>query len=164
MVKKFTSTGAAARFKPIAASIGSRRLSKNDRSAEAVAIRNIRKGMNEVIEQYRKWIAHMDSVQPEILEQAFERVLFDSLIMVPRDTGNLADSAYLEVGKAGTRTNLEIGYDKGSRLGYAAVVHENLEWQHEPPTRAKYLEIALLQNASHVWETIKRLEKEASGT
>ena len=65
-------------------------------------------------------------------------ILKKSQDYVPVDTGNLRDSVYLE----------ELGEDKWRILydtPYAAVQHEDIDFQHMEPGRAKYLEDAAFE-------------------
>lgn len=60
--------------------------------------------------------------------------------IVPFDTGNLSSTGTVTPPKArGGRVFVEVKFG-GRRAPYAIIQHENLEYHHDPPRQAKYLE------------------------
>ncbi len=80
-------------------------------------------------------------------------------IYAPKQFGGLRESAYLEPIKTARGATIEMGFGKsvnGGSVDYAAVVHERLDTFHKPPTRAKYLEFALLQGLPKIREALAK--------
>jgi hypothetical protein len=97
--------------------------------------------MKNVIARYEKLIRSMKSATPDILYNAMIPVFEKSQEYVPKDTGALEASGVLEV-STGEFPAATITYgDKDT--WYAALVHEFVWLNHEPPTRAKYLQNAM---------------------
>lgn len=74
-------------------------------------------------------------VRTEMAEMADE-VLEDARSRAPRDTGELAESGYVEQAPDG---RLVVGF----RADHAAVQHERLDWEHPGGGEPKFLERAL---------------------
>jgi hypothetical protein len=104
-----------------------------------------RESMAEVIKNYSDLIKHLKGVTPEVLRNALEPVFDKSQEYVPQKTGALRASGELEViGAMGSAHEPEGSITYGnSEAWYAALVHEYVWLNHEPPTRAKYLQSAL---------------------
>ena len=80
-----------------------------------------------------------EDIIPEVTVEALKPTLELANYYVPKDTGELRDSGYVEAkGKTA-----EIGYGKNGRAPYAVFVHENPMFYHEPPTQAKFLQRAM---------------------
>ena len=89
--------------------------------------------------------------------EACQEILADSLEEVPRDTNNLANSAYYEVQGAYKNFTGEVGYGgnddpispkTGQKASeYALIVHEDLNADH-PVGKAKFLEDPVRRYAS----------------
>jgi len=83
----------------------------------------------------------------DTIEEVVEKVFDESQLLVPVNTGALRDSGEIiedEYSMDGTFTSAYVSYGEG--LDYAVKVHEDLDMRHDEPTRAKYLEIPLIQN------------------
>jgi hypothetical protein len=83
----------------------------------------------------------------EVMNQVMEKVFAESQVLVPVNTGALQDSGRIvRTGKMfGGLPEIAVVYG-GGIVNYAVAVHEDTEAYHEHPTRAKYLEIPLLEN------------------
>jgi len=101
-----------------------------------------RESMAAVIKNYEGIIRQLHSVTPDAVRNALEPVFDKSLEYVPYKSGRLSESAILEVegGPGNVRGSITYG---NSTAWYAALVHEYVWLNHNPPTRAKYLQSAL---------------------
>lgn len=123
-------------------------------------IGSVRKGkdasasMRGIINNYNKLIRHIEDVTPEILLDALKPTFEKSQEYCPVDTGAMKESGYLEIVEYRRRPTVQIGYGFGGVPPYTATVHENLEWRHEEPTRAKWLQVALDEDASEIEERV----------
>lgn len=75
------------------------------------------------------------------LERAANMIWERSQLYVPKDTHRLEDNSWVEVSGRGLGAEAKIVY----ATWYAVYVHEVMEYYHEPPTQAKYLERATLE-------------------
>lgn len=102
------------------------------------------KSMRGVVNAYNRLIRYLENATPEILVEALEPTYRKSQEYCPKDTGALKDSGYLEIVEhRNGKITVEMGYGFRGQPEYAARVHENLEWRHKRPTRAKWLQVAL---------------------
>ncbi len=113
-------------------------------------------GMRGVLRNYERLIGHMEMATPEILMEAMEPTFDKSQDYCPEDTGELRESGYLEITQFRKQPRVEIGYGRGGEPEYAVAVHENLEWRHKAPTRAKWLQIAVEEDAQAIQGRIIR--------
>lgn len=103
--------------------------------------------------------AVLDSV-PGITKEALEPAFEKSKVYCPKKTHDLVNSGYLKVrgrlraGVGGPQTIVEMGYAKGGFPYYALIVHEVMSYYHKPPTRAKWLQVAMQEEASTVLPAI----------
>lgn len=112
--------------------------------------------MRAIIKEYERLINHIQNVSPNILMDALRPTFNKSQIYVPKKTGKLAKSGYLRITHRGKTPRVEIGYGYRGNPEYAADVHEELEWRHKYPTRAKYLQAALAEDANEIQANIYR--------
>lgn len=103
-----------------------------------------------IIANYIDLVEHLEGITPEILMDALEPTFEISQEYCPEDTGRLKDSGYLEITEFRGRPSVEIGYGRGGEPPYAATVHENMEWRHKAPTRAKWLQVALTEDEQNI--------------
>lgn len=101
------------------------------------------RGMERVLKNYGRLISHIEQATPEILMEAMQPTFDKSQEYVPVDTSALKESGYLEIVEYRRTPRVEIGYGRNGEPDYAVAVHENLEWRHKSPTRAKYLQSAI---------------------
>ena len=104
--------------------------------------KDARAAMANIIVQYEDLIKRLGSVTPTALRNAMLPVFRRSQVYVPKKTGDLMDSGRLDVypTPSGAEAYITYGNDK---VFYAAMVHEFVWLNHEPPTRAKYLQSAM---------------------
>lgn len=113
-----------------------------------------RASMAAVIANYQKLVDSLEGVTPDILLDALQPTFEKSQEYCPVDTGRLRDSGYLEITSFRGTPTVEIGYGLGGEPPYTVNVHENLEWRHKYPTRAKWLEVALLEDDAAIQQRI----------
>jgi hypothetical protein len=96
-----------------------------------------------------------DGVTAEVCVEALKPTLEKSKEYCPKDTGELVGSAYLEHTPyrqhRGTGMRVEMGYAKDGHPDYAPYVHERLDVRHAPPTQAKFLERAVLEDLGGIY-------------
>src|SRR5262245_48843185 len=122
-----------------------------------------RKAMDLTVRYYRRFIKHMEVQSPEVLLEALEPAYDLSQTYCPVDTGAMKDSGYLQITQRGQYPTVEIGYGKGGVPPYTEAVHENMEWRHKNPTRSKWLQTALAEEASDIQDRIVRGYKKDGG-
>lgn len=130
-------------------------------TAQGYATRSAREGMSAILNNYNTLINHIEGSTPHILLEALRPTFDKSQVYCPVDKGDLKASGYLEIVESRLgRIRVEIGYAKGGDPYYAVDVHENLEWRHKEPTRAKWLQIALEEDAQSIQARILNAYKE----
>lgn len=102
-------------------------------------------GIDKTIRKFDRFKDVLPDRGQEAAEEYSEIVFDVSQILVPRDTGALADSGRTGVSDdTGSRRAAYVHYGNSStdRVGvfYAAAVHERFDHYHAPPTQAKYVE------------------------
>lgn len=118
----------------------------------------------EIVEGFNEFCDNLEQkVLPEAMYDALEPTFDLSQVYVPKDTGELAESGFLDItrkGKGGAQ--VEIGYGRGG-APYAVYVHEMVNISHEAPTRSKYLEAALDEDYYEILKRIVRYTKYETG-
>lgn len=140
------------RFRP---TVGRHRVSQHISGTQTASYtRQARAQMAEVIKNYENLIRHIEEITPELLLEALEPTFELSQEYCPKDTGALVASGYLEIREFRGRARVDMGYGRGGIPDYAAAVHENMEWRHKAPTRAKWLQVALSEDSANIEERI----------
>ena len=116
--------------------------------------RDASRSMASVIENYRRFIAGLTEITPEVIINALEPTLDLAKYYTPEDTGELRRSAYLEETGTKEHPQVNMGFGKGGHPHYAAKVHENMEFRHKAPTQAKFLQRALEEDAGEIQQRI----------
>lgn len=129
----------ATRFRPF---VGLRRLHAGRSASLKEATLSAREQFKAIRDNFDRLVSGLRDITPDAVEYALQPILDRSQELVPVKTGELKNSGYLEVRRMGDNTLAEIGYGKGGYPYYAPYVHEDLTAHHEPPTSAKFLEIA----------------------
>ena len=130
--------------------VGRKRLSGREDSFEQSDTRAARGDMKAVIAQYRRFVKKVEDVTPQILLEALQPTFEKSQTYVPQLTGALKASGYLEITSFRGTPRVEIGYGRGGEPEYAAQQHENLDFHHRAPERAKFLQSALEEDAAEI--------------
>jgi len=115
---------------------------------------NAAKDMQGIIRNYRALVKTMEETTPATLYAALLPTFEKSKDYCPVDTGALRASGYLDITQFRGVPTVEIGYGKGGVPEYTARVHENVEWKHKEPTRAKWLQAALGEDAELIQRRI----------
>lgn len=136
------------------AHVGPRRTHSTYSDAYKQDIRGTRASMRNIIRNYSKLCRHLEEISPDVLYNALEPTFEKSKVYCPKDTGKLVASGYLEITQFRGIPTVQIGYGKGGNPSYAAAVHENLEWRHKSPTRAKWLQVALAEDEGAIQSRI----------
>ena len=150
-------------IKRFRASAGRLRVGKSVAPSTASYTRSMRASMDAIIKEYARFAEHMSDETINVLEEAMKPTFQLSQKYTPRDTGKLVKSGYLQTTEFRKTKIVEIGYGKGGEPDYAAAVHENLEWQHESPTQAKFLERALQEDKGNIQARIVQGLRYAGG-
>lgn len=130
--------------------VGAKRITRTTGLSEAAWTSYARDSMQSVIKNFQALCKHMEVESTEVLLEALQPAFDLSQVYVPKLTGELKKSGYLQVFAFRGRPTVEIGYGKGGEPEYAAAVHENLRWRHKTPTQAKFLERALEETESEI--------------
>jgi hypothetical protein len=139
------------------ASIGRKVVRKANASwpSERRDMSNIRAQFREVVIQPLQEIFDgLEEASADICMAALEPTFEKSQVYVPKDTGDLADSGYLEVVKTSKGPVVEIGYGRAGSPSYAVAVHERTDIQHQEPTRAKFLEAAVTEDLGEIRDRV----------
>lgn len=106
--------------------------------------------INSIIDQF-------EDITPDIMVGALEPTLEKAKYYCPKDTNELVDSAYLEITSFKGRPRVECGFAKDGKPFYAGYVHEILDYKHEEPTRAKFLEQAMKEDLEAIFKRLGAL-------
>lgn len=151
---------AISRFKGRVGRVGAR----TDASGIHLAYeRGVQQSLKQVLMELNRFVDHVDDQSVEVLREALEPTFEKSQEYCPEDTGDLKRSGYLETRTFRGQAAVEIGYGKGGFPHYAALVHERTDFFHAPPTRAKFLQAALEEDAGNIQARIVSGFKVASG-
>lgn len=134
--------------------VGRKQIAASVNKTTADYTRSARADMAGVMKNYQAFCKHMQNCTPEVLLDALKPAFELSQEYVPKKTGALAASGYLHIIAFRGIPTVEIGYGLGGEPDYAAAVHENMEWRHQEPTQAKYLERALDETYDEMWQTV----------
>lgn len=133
-------------FKPIKVGMGTR-------SGHKYNAADLSRQLSRLVANFSGLAAHMGTESPEILREALEPTFEKSKEYCPKDTGKLVNSGYLEVQHSRGGAQAAIGYAKGGSPQYAIYVHEVPRF-HPEPTRWKWLQFALQEDADSIKERI----------
>jgi hypothetical protein len=109
-----------------------------------------------IVRRYREFVSRVLAVGPQATKIALMPTFAKSQVYCPKKTGSLVFSGYLEVvgrmayALGGVSPVVEMGYGKGNNPFYTMIVHESMEYYHKPPTRAKWLEVALQEDKNRI--------------
>jgi hypothetical protein len=124
-------------------------------SSEATFGRSIKEQMDAIVKNFASFFDHLDHESGDILLEALKPTFEKSQEYVPVQGGRLKGSGYLEKRQIRGHTSVEIGYARGGNPNYAVFVHENLAVFHAEPTRAKFLQSALEEDAEAIKKRIQ---------
>lgn len=95
--------------------------------------------IDKVLANLRKQVGELEAeAAPAILEEVETEIMAEAMKQVPRDTGTLANSRFVDLEKGPEGPRVRFGF----RERYAVFVHEigPERARHKPPTKWKYLE------------------------
>jgi hypothetical protein len=115
--------------------------------------------MAQIEKSLAKVLNQIEGITGDVLWEACEPIFDKALEYVPYDTGKLHDSGFYELTETASGPRLTIGFAAQSNPPYAVLVHENMEFFHEPPTRAKFLQSAIEEEGPKVASNIQRMLK-----
>lgn len=118
------------------------------------------RGLTKVMEQ---WVNGLDASMADVIAETIRPTFEKALTYTPVDTAALVESGYLEVETLYRRHVVAIGFARGNKPDYAIYVHE-MPYQHEAPTRSKFLEAAIDEDFRSLEARFAQLTKEAAGT
>ena len=114
------------------------------------AMNKVIKGLEqELLDIMEMWETEAPDVMMEALQPVFERSQF----YVPKKTGELMRSGYLEVTSRKGEPRVEIGYARGGKPRYAVMVHE-MPTYHAAPTSYKFLERAIMEDLNGIYQRL----------
>lgn len=151
------------RFRPIRAKVGKQSIPNTASQTEAEFTAAVNRQLGDLVDNFKAFVAHMQDVSADVLYDALEPTFRKSQRYAPVKTKALVNSGYLEKRQFRGESVVEIGYGKGGEPHYAPYVHERLDLQHKSPTKAKFLQAALEEDANSIQSRIVRGMKEASG-
>lgn len=128
---------------------------------EAGYVDSIRSQMKSITNNLISLIDQAKEITPDIMLDTLQPTFDLSQVYVPVDTGKLKDSGYLEVTNFRDKPRVEMGYARGNDPPYAVRVHENLEYRHESPTQAKFLERAINEDSGTYIDRLTAFYREA---
>lgn len=102
-----------------------------------------RSDFQKIVRNWQRFVNHVENVSADIMVEALKPTFDLSQTYTPKLTGALRESGYIETTHRGKMPRVEIGYGKHGSPEYAAIVHEKVEYRHNPPTRSKFLEAAM---------------------
>ncbi len=154
--------------RPFRFSIGARSINKSMTPAQSGYVSYMRNQFKELEEDFGHFVSGINSVAPQAVGVALNRIFERSQTYVPVRKGDLKKSGFVEVTQNSKGVTGRVGYAKGGTPTYALIVHENLETFHFPPTQAKFLERAVdelfFTVQSDLVKTYERKAKEITGT
>lgn len=109
-----------------------------------------RSDFQKIVRNWQRFVNHVENVSTDIMVEALKPTFDLSQTYTPKLTGTLRESGYIEVTRRGKMPRVEIGYGKHGKPVYAAIVHEKVEYRHNPPTRSKFLEAAMNETAGEL--------------
>lgn len=145
------------------ARVGSQRITHNLRPSEAGYARAIRQQMKALEDSISAVINELVDVTPDVLDEALRPTFEKSQKYVPVQTGALKASGYLNVDQAYGHIRVEIGYGKAGDPFYAPYVHERMDLHHQAPTKAKFLQSAIEEDAQAIPQRIRIGYKQRMG-
>lgn len=138
---------------PFKLNIGRSNIKISDTGSAAELGRELKDAFDELASHFRDYINDLENALPVDMANALEPTMELSLTYCPVAEGDLKASAYLAVEKYRGGARVEMGYGKGGHPDYAIYVHE-MPYQHEAPTRDKFLEVAVDEDYFNIVQRI----------
>jgi hypothetical protein len=147
-------------FRPF---MGSRYVRQHHNASAQTLQAQFRQQIGGLLDALGEYIDDFDDMIPEAIVEVLEPTLGKAIEYCPKLTGDLVDSAYLEVDSVRRKHAVAIGFGKGGQPDYAIYVHE-MPYKHEEPTRSKFLQTALDEDYFKILSDMPRVLREVAGT
>lgn len=138
---------------PIRIGVGARQWKASDVSSGAALGKALRPIFDDIAHDFRAYTRRVEDFIPQDLLSALGPTMDLSQIYVPKDTGELASSAYLEITPYRSGSRVEMGYGRNGEAPHAIYVHE-VPFNHEEPTSWKFLERAINEDWANIVQRI----------
>lgn len=138
---------------PISLGMGQKTYKASDVSSAAELGRALKPALDEMAKDLRDYMRRVKEVLPGDLLEALRPTMELSLTYVPKKTGELAGSAYLELAPFRNGARVEMGYGRDGKPDYAIYVHE-VPYKHESPTTYKFLQRAIDEDWHNIVQRI----------
>lgn len=138
---------------PAKINIGARNIRVSTLGANAALGRSVQAAFDSLAQDFRAFCDKLEGFLPEDMTAALDPTLELSKVYCPKLTGALVESAYLETQPFRGGVRAEIGYARNEQPPYAIAVHE-LPAQHEPPTRDKFLQVAIEEDYFNIVQRV----------
>ena len=145
------------------ASVGRQNVTDVTPLNESRYVASIRAQLKVITDNFERVAQEMGGASAEVLYDALLPTFRLSQKYVPKDTGRLRDSGFIEKDERSKFPRVVIGYGKNGDPNYAIFVHEMVHISHAPPTRSKYLLSALEEDAASIQRRIVRGYKQMLG-
>lgn len=123
-------------------------------------VQSVQASMRAVSDALLEIFKDLEDGSGEIMIEALQPTFEKAKYYTPKDTGALVRSGYLELMMFRGKPRVEIGFGRAGHPHYAIYVHEMLSIPHEPPTRAKFLEYAVMEDLDDIFKRLGVLYKE----
>lgn len=134
--------------------MGLERVSKPLYPSEPGFVESVNRQLKALEDDVIDIMKQFEDASPDIMMEALEPNFEQSKVYCPKQTGALVNSGYLENTTFRGQPRVEIGYAKGGNPRYAVMVHENLDRYHAPPTQAKFLERAIMEDLDGIYQRL----------
>lgn len=140
---------------PIKIAVGKQNIRVNVTGPAAFYGRSLASAFQEIAQDLKLFTDQLQDFLPNDLAYAMQPTFELSQEYCPvGKTGNLKGSGYLEAEAFRDGTRVEVGYGKNGFPDYAIFVHERVDAQHTPPTKAKFLEDAINEDFFNLQDRI----------
>lgn len=147
-------------FRPF---MGSRYVRNTQNASTQALTAQFRQQIGGILEALGEFIDDFDALVPEAIVDVLEPTLGKAIEYCPKLTGDLVDSAYLEVDSVKRKHVVAIGFGKGGKPDYAVYAHE-MPHKHAEPTRSKFLQAALDEDYFQIIKALPGALRERAGT
>lgn len=122
--------------------------------SEAAYVADARASGKRVTDALLKICKGMEDVSNEVMIEALEPTFEKAKMYTPKKTLALVDSGYLQEATFRGKARVEIGFAYRGKPAYAIYVHEIVEYNHQAPTRAKFLESAVYEDLGEILQRL----------
>lgn len=126
--------------------VGKLRTSSLKYPSEASFVSSINAQMQVVTNELNSIFDQIDGASASILLEAVQPTFRKAQEYCPKKTNDLVNSGYAEITDRGKYSRVEVGFARGGNPPYGVFVHEMTSYHHEPPTRSKFLQAAMMED------------------